>query len=71
MVYLVELKIKALDYLDECGNLSQVATAFGVDRGTIRAWVGKKQLQAILRVVVAIAILRYTHRPKKTHHKST
>lgn len=43
MAYSVELKQKALDYLEECGNIKQVATAFGVDRSTIRAWVKKKQ----------------------------
>lgn len=30
-------------YLEVCGNINQVATAFGVDRNTIRAWVRKKQ----------------------------
>nr|WP_272506305.1 IS630 transposase-related protein [Moraxella bovis] len=43
MAYSVELKQKALDYLEVCGNINQVATAFGVDRSTIRAWVKKKQ----------------------------
>lgn len=43
MAYSVELKQKALDYLDDCGSINQVATAFGVDRSTIRAWVKKKQ----------------------------
>lgn len=43
MAYSVELKQKALDYLEACGNINQVATAFGVDRSTIRAWVKKKQ----------------------------
>lgn len=43
MAYSVELKQKALDYLDKCGKINQVAIAFGVDRDTIRAWVKKKQ----------------------------
>lgn len=43
MAYSVELKQKALDYLDRCGKINLVATAFGVDRCTIRAWVKKRQ----------------------------
>lgn len=43
MAYSIELKQKALDYLDKCGSITQVATAFGVDRSTIRAWVKKQQ----------------------------
>lgn len=37
MTYSVELKQKALDYLDDCDNINQVATAFGVDRSAVRA----------------------------------
>lgn len=43
MAYSIEIKQKALDYLDRCDNISKVATAFGVDRSTIRAWVKKRQ----------------------------
>lgn len=43
MAYSVELKQKNLDYFDDCGSITQVVTAFGVDRSTIRAWVKKKQ----------------------------
>ncbi|MGX3066514.1 IS630 transposase-related protein, partial [Ursidibacter arcticus] len=33
--------MRLIDY--KCGNITQVATAFGVDRSPIRAWIKKQQ----------------------------
>ena len=43
MAYSIDIKQKALDYLDRCGCINEVATAFAVDRSTIRSWVKKRQ----------------------------
>lgn len=43
MAYPIELKQKALAYLDKCGNISTVCTAYHISRSTLYAWIKKQE----------------------------
>lgn len=43
MAYSIELKQKALAYLDQCGNISAVCTAYNISRSTLYAWIKKQE----------------------------
>lgn len=47
MAYPIELKQKALAYLDKIGNISKVCVAYGISRNTLYEWI-KKQKQGDL-----------------------
>lgn len=38
MAYSLEIREKALDYLERCGSVPEVSKSFGVSQHTIRAW---------------------------------
>lgn len=43
MAYSIELKQRALAYLDQCGNISAVCTAYNISRSTLYAWIKKQE----------------------------
>ena len=43
MAYSIELKQKALAYLDQCGNISAVYIAYDISRSTLYAWIKKQE----------------------------
>jgi transposase len=43
MAYSIELKQKALAYLDQCGNISAVCIAYDISRSTLYAWIKKQE----------------------------
>lgn len=43
MAYSIELKQKALAYLEQCGNISAVCTAYDISRSTLYAWIKKQE----------------------------
>ena len=43
MAHSIEIREKALEYLERCKNVSQVARAYGVSRNTLYCWLDLKQ----------------------------
>ncbi len=43
MAHTIEIRQKALDYLDRCNNKTKVAQAFGISRKTLYQWIQLKE----------------------------
>ena len=43
MAHSIEIREKALEYLERCKNISQVARAYGISRNTLYCWLDLKQ----------------------------
>ena len=43
MTHSIEIREKALEYLERCKNISQVARAYGIYRITLYCWLDLKQ----------------------------
>lgn len=43
MAHSIEIRQKALDYLDRCNSVTEVAQAFGISRNTLYQWIQIQQ----------------------------
>ena len=43
MAYSIELRQKALAYLEQCNNISKVCIAYDISRNTLYAWIKKQE----------------------------
>ena len=64
MAHSIEIREKALEYLERCKNVSQVARAYGVSRNTLYCWLDLKQKTGELECRVVKARPRKIGREK-------